>query len=143
MGLHPDFPVVQGVYRLTDDWQLTLAEPHNRRFEEDGSLVLWRPGFTIWLNVWNNDHRESVTERLSSLKNVISKEAFDLEEVVTATLARLTYRLDEPRPEGLVHAYYGLIIGPAGHVQIAIYFDSDQQVSAAKNVLSSVKIASP
>lgn len=142
MGLHPEFPVVQGTYRLTDDWELVLSEPHNRRLEE-GSLVLWRPGFTIWLTVWNNDHRESITQRLSSLKNIISEEAFDLEENVTGTIARLTYRLEESRPEGLVHAYYGFIVGPDGHVQIAIYFDSEGQASAARNVLPSVKIAEP
>lgn len=42
MDLHPDFPVVEGLYRLTRDWELELPEKFNRRIE-DGNMVLWRP----------------------------------------------------------------------------------------------------
>jgi len=62
--LHPDYPVVEGRYNLTNDWSLILDEAHNRRVE-DGSLVLWRPSFTVWLNIWNNDKDSSKEERFA------------------------------------------------------------------------------
>lgn len=40
-NLHPDFPVVEGRYRLTREWELELSGKFNRRIE-DGNMVLWR-----------------------------------------------------------------------------------------------------
>lgn len=61
--LHPGFPVVQDTYQMTKEWSVTLPGRFNRRIE-DGSLVLWRPGFTIWTSVWGNDKKESAEKRL-------------------------------------------------------------------------------
>ena len=51
-ALHPDFPVIEGRYKMTEVWGISLDQKHNRRVEK-GSLVIWRPGFTIWINVWS------------------------------------------------------------------------------------------
>ncbi len=142
VGLHPDFPVVRGAVRLGDDWALTLAEPHNRRVE-DGSLVLWRPGFTVWVNLWGNDDRQSVADRLSRIRGDISGAAFGLEESAAGPVARLSYRLEGPGPDGTVHALYGFAVGPGGHVQIAIYFDAESDLPAARTIVASVRTAGP
>ena len=60
--LHPDFPVAEDNYQMTDEWSLTLPLPFNRRFEE-GSLVIWRPRLTFWINVWGNDNRVGLTPK--------------------------------------------------------------------------------
>jgi lipopolysaccharide/colanic/teichoic acid biosynthesis glycosyltransferase len=39
---------------MTPEWALVLPEKFNRRIE-DGSMVFWRPGLTVWINVWGND----------------------------------------------------------------------------------------
>ena len=57
--LNPDFPVVTGDYLLTQGWRVQLPVPFNRRIE-DGSLVLWRPDLTCWINIWHNDRQASV-----------------------------------------------------------------------------------
>jgi hypothetical protein len=60
----PGFPIVEGDYALTARWSLYLPEKFARRLE-DGSLVLWRHGLTIWLAAWNNDRAESQAQRLA------------------------------------------------------------------------------
>jgi hypothetical protein len=37
ISLNSEFPVVEGKYRMTDEWSIILDRPHNRRVEE-GSL---------------------------------------------------------------------------------------------------------
>lgn len=59
--LHPDYPVVSGDYQLTETWSVSLPLKFNRRIE-DGSLILWRPGLTIYFTAWNNDHQESADD---------------------------------------------------------------------------------
>jgi hypothetical protein len=49
----PGFPLVSGDYALTEEWAIHLPEKFARRVEE-GNLVLWRPGLTIWLAAWGN-----------------------------------------------------------------------------------------
>ena len=142
MSLHPEFPIVDGTYQMTKEWSIKLSEPHNRRIEE-GSLVLWRPGFTVWVNVWNNDNKETVSERVSWLKKDISKKAFDLEESKDMEITRIGYRINEERPEGIVYAYYGFAINANGHVQISMYFDSEKDLSVAKSMLNGLSEVRP
>ena len=40
-----------GEYRFAEHWALTVVGPMRHRVEE-GSLVLWRKGLTIWITVW-------------------------------------------------------------------------------------------
>jgi hypothetical protein len=51
MSLHPDYPTIEGRYPLTSDWELDLPQKFNRRIE-DGNMVLWRPGLTLRISVW-------------------------------------------------------------------------------------------
>ena len=67
MSLHPGFPVVEGRYHLTKVWTILLPGRFNRRLEE-GSLVLWRPGMTIWLDIWSNDGQETKADRLAVIE---------------------------------------------------------------------------
>ena len=142
MGLHPEFPVVDGTYQMTDEWTITLNEPHNRRIE-DGSLVLWRPGFTVWVNVWGNDNNKSLMERSSWLKEDISKEAFEIEENKTNSLVRIGYRINENSPESTVYSYNGFVINNNGYVQISMYFDAENDASVAKRIFNSLSEIRP
>jgi hypothetical protein len=59
---------------VTDDWALVLPEKINRRIE-NGDLVIWRPGFTVWIAVWNGD--KPAQQTLSWIKETASPEAID------------------------------------------------------------------
>lgn len=136
--LHPEFPIVEGRYQVTEDWAVTLPGPFNQRFQDD-SLVLWRPGVTIWTIVWNNDKNESAQQRLEWLREDISPEAFDEGVVEDCVMVRFTYRLNEVREEGIVLALYAFAIGDGGHVQMAIYFDHEDDLEVARQIAGSLE----
>ena len=142
MQLHPDFPVVEGHYQMTDEWALSLAEPHNRRVE-DGSLVLWRPGFTAWINIWGNDNNQTIEERATWLREEMSPEAFEIHEAKSTNPIRIEYRLNEITEDGAVYTYNGFVIVANSYVQISIYFDSENELSSAKSLVSSIGESKP
>ena len=65
-------------YQITKEWSIHLPGKFSRRIEDE-SLVLWRPGFTIWIDVWGNDSSESNSERLDRIKDEASKDKYDEE----------------------------------------------------------------
>jgi len=110
----------------------------NRRIEE-GDLVIWRPGFTIWISALNNDKNRSKEERLAWLRAEMSHDAFDVEQVSDEGVLRFAYRLNEESEDQRVAAFCAFAIGASGHVQLAIYLDDEGDVELAKEVWLSVK----
>jgi len=138
MTLHPDFPIEQGHVQLLGDWSIFLDQPHNVRLE-DGSLVLWRPGFTIWISIWNNDKDETIEQRRDWIVSTASPDAYDILSAQDGTVFRYAYRLNEEREEDSAQAYYGFVIGDDSHIQIAVYFDSSYDLARAKAAVASVR----
>jgi hypothetical protein len=131
--LHPDYPVVAGDYQLTETWTVSLPLNFNRRIEDE-SLILWRPGMTIYFTAWNNDHQESVDARLAKLKSGISPDTFEPRESKKRGVAQFSYRLVEDGVNGL----YGFAIADAGHLQVAIYFDDETDIDLARTVFGTI-----
>ena len=137
MALHPDFPVVSGDYRLSEDWALTLPAEMNSRMEGQ-HLVLWRPGFTVWLSLLKNCYGESIQERLQRLQSDTSPDAFGVSVRADDTPARYSYRLNEDRQEGVVYALYGFALKEDGHLQIAIEVDREADLEDAESLFNSL-----
>ncbi|MBN1412512.1 MAG: hypothetical protein JW969_16815 [Spirochaetales bacterium] len=138
-GLNPDYPVVEGKTTIGDEWFLYLPEPFNQRSEEEG-IVFWKPGFTIWMVLWNNDKELRPRNLLADIKKIKSKNAYGIVEKEEKNLYRYGYRLDEKRDGGkkTVYAFYGFVAGNSGYVQIAFYFDAKSMFETAKQIWLSV-----
>jgi hypothetical protein len=128
--LNPDFPVVTGEYLLTKGWCVSLRADFNRRIE-DGSLVLWQPDLTFWINAWNNEGQVSVDGVLERLLADASAERTEEQIEKTATMARLTYELPDE--------VNGHIIYPAGYLQISAYYDTPEARTLAREIIRSVR----
>lgn len=141
MELHPDHPVVTGLYRMTDEWTIDLPARFNRRFE-DGSLVIWRPGLTFWISIWGG----SGVAPEARLQSILAEAnpARRLEQIErSGDLIRLTYELpeeDESRAQRRYTSISGYVIGPGGHVQISAYFDDDKARSLGYQAIHSVNM---
>ena len=85
-----------------------------RQKTEDGAVILYRPGTTVYTLVWNNDKDQTPSERLAWIKEHVSPDAFESQEVEDGGLVRFAYRLTENRDKGVVHALYGYAVGPRG-----------------------------
>ncbi len=137
MTLHPDFPIVEGSYRMTRNWSVTLPGQFNRRIEDD-DLVIWRSGLTLWIAVWGNDDDDPIAERYDWIKSDISDSAYDVEESADQGIRRLAYRLQEGAEDDRVAAFYCFAVGDSGQVQMAIYFDQESDVEIAKEIGNSL-----
>jgi len=138
--LHPGFPVVSGVYQLTQEWAITLQQPLSRRIE-DGTMVLWRPTFTVRLTIWNNPKDQTAAELYSWWRSRISSEATEIAEEKQAVPARFCYRLQEERDSGVVYELDGFVFGPSSHVQVSVYFDNAAQIEEAREAFNSIVLS--
>jgi hypothetical protein len=136
--LHPEYPIVEGKYQMTKEWSVDLPLKFNRRFEDD-SLVIWRPGFTMWIVVWGNNHNETPKERLAWTKKDISEDSFDIMEEEDSDILRYSYRLKEESEDNRLPAFYCFAIGRKGHVQLAIYFDNKEDIETAHQIWRSLR----
>jgi hypothetical protein len=140
--LHPDFPVVSGDYAMTKGWRIKLEQDFNRRIDE-GSLVLWRPELTFWINVWNSDGQVAVDDVLKRLLADASAQRTDEQIDSIGEMARLTYELSEDdaeREQSSERSINGFVIYPAGYVQIAAYYESPEARAAAYDIIRSVRV---
>lgn len=140
--LHPDFPVIDGRYQMTDGWSIALDQPYNRRFEES-ELVIWRPGFTFWIRIWGNDNQDTVKERLAWIKEEASSAAFECSEISNDHATFYMYRLTEDHDGKTVQSLNAYVLSSEGHVQISAYFDDENDFGKAKEVIRSVEVDAP
>jgi hypothetical protein len=133
----PGFPVEEGDSALTATWSIHLPEKFARRVE-DGSLVLWRPGLTVWLAAWGNNHGGSQAERLAWIKEEASPERFAERESNAGNLTRFSYRLREENEDGPVESLSAYIINDDGHLQMSVYFDDPADEATARKLVDSV-----
>jgi len=140
--MNTQFPYLIGRVALTDDWTIDLPYAFKQRFE-DRQMVLWRPGFTIWISVWNNDNNEPIAKRKSDLAAHASAGKYN--ESTTENDGRLYYfyRIDEPSEDGRAPAFQGFAFGDHGHVQLSIYFDQESDVGLASQILCTINNSKP
>jgi hypothetical protein len=141
LSLHPDFPIVEGLYRLTREWELNLPEKFNRRVE-DADLVIWRPGLTFWIAVWGPQADMTPEETLVWILKDASPDRTDETVDRSGGVIRLSYRLREHDPERHRQDYVsisGYVIAPSGHVQISAYCDSSEAERTGDKVIGSVR----
>lgn len=137
--LHPDFPVVEGRYRMNRDWFVDLPGRFNRRLNGD-ELVLWRPGLAIWVEAWNNDDREAKDVRFQRLKREMPGEAFAVEEPEDEDVLRLGFRLEDGKEGDAFRCY---AVGEDGHVRMSIRCEDEKELEAARAIWLSLSERKP
>lgn len=133
----PGFPIVEGDYALTEKWSIHLPDTFAHRVE-DGCLVLWRPGLTIWLAAWGNDMGESQGKRLKWIKNEASPDRFAESESKVRNLTRYLYRLRDKNEDGPIESLSAYILNDDGHLQMSVYFDDPNDEAKARALAESV-----
>lgn len=135
----PGYPLMQGDCVLTATWSIHLPEQFTRRIE-DGSLVFWRPGLTIWLTAWGNNNNESQADRLAWIRDEASPSRFDSQEAVADGVTRFSYRLRDENDDGPVDSLYAYIIADDGHMQASVYFDDVADAAKTQQIVDSVAV---
>jgi hypothetical protein len=118
------YPVEAGKIVVTSAWEFYLRSRMLRRID-DSSLVIWKPGFTIWLNAYTSNNND-VAERIDSILQIISAEAYGLEQEGSADFTKLKYYLVE-RADGKQQASANLFGFTKAHeIHMSIYYDGDE-----------------
>lgn len=138
-GLNPDFPVVSGPLPLSPEWEITLDRPVNRRVE-DGTLVLWRPGFTARLTLWRRDDGQDAAASLARLLAGASPDRYDERTWFADQVRYAGFRLHEPETGAGADSFYGFAVGPSKFVQLAVSFDDESELAAAGMLLGSARV---
>ena len=133
------YPLVDGHYQLTAEWSIDLPSQFARRIEE-GSLVLWRPGLTVWCDAFGNDHRTSRTVRLKEIRSKISSAASAIREESGPKVTRLVYRLRDQNADGPVESVTSFTFSDDGYLQMAVYFDAPDDERVAFAIADSVSL---
>jgi hypothetical protein len=137
--MHPDYPVLQGRVPITSDWALTMPTPLNVR-TEDGSMVLWCPGFTAWITPWGGADDETRQDRIRKLQRSASPDGFEHAWWTGQGVDYLTYRLTENAHDDRLPALYGFAVSDVGHLQFAVYFDVAEQLAWAQDLVGSASL---
>jgi hypothetical protein len=132
------FPTVEGEYHMTKSWSITLPGEFKRRFE-NGSLVLWRPGVTLWTNIFRNDLGQPASERLAIFRRSASPDRFDVLEEEQDGVLRFAYRLNEASNDRRRPAFCSFAFGRSGHVQMSVYFDDERDLETARALWRSLR----
>jgi hypothetical protein len=147
MRLNSDFPTVEGEFSLIPHWSFTLPGLFNYRLERTNmepnrevlSIVIWRPGVTIWIEPWNLPKPSATVPRLKHYRDVMSGDAFEIEEQTQGAVVGLSYRLTEDHKGRTVHAYYACGFTEERQLQISIYLDDEADLALAKELWKSIK----
>lgn len=132
-GLPAGWTVVQGRVSIAEGWSVDLPAPFRRRLE-DGSHALWRPGLTLWFEAMK-PAAGSIEDRFMRLRGDISVDASEVRSDERGGLTRLTYRLREEQQDAL-HAF---VLSREGHLQVAAYFDREEDVIPARAAVESIR----
>ncbi len=129
----PEFPIVSGTTRLNDEWNITLDGEYARRVE-DGCLVLWNSGLTLWFDQYDNADQQSIATRMSAWMDEVEADAEGLEQ----GLDRFSYALQE---DDDVTTLNGFVFNDGGHLLIEMSMDDARSLNAARKIFKSIKAA--
>lgn len=140
--LNPGYPIVDGHTQVTEAWSIELDQPHNRT-EQGRELVLFRPGFTIWISAWGNDNGDSIDQRAGWIAAETPRDAYDVLSGPRGPVYRHAFRRDEVKADGVLQGYYGYTVAEGGHLQMAIFIDTEDDLGLAKSIIESVRYSAP
>jgi hypothetical protein len=124
---------------MTDNWCIELKDEYKKRFE-NGNLVLWRPGITSWIVVYNAKPGKTREDALKWRKQDTDKKKVQEFETSDEKYLRYAYLVFEKTEHDERWALYSFTFGKdSGHVMMATYFDDKRDLEKAKQLWMSLQ----
>jgi hypothetical protein len=131
------YPLNEGIAQITESWSFEISTRMLRRYDK-GSLVIWRPGFTIWLNAYSPNNI-AIEERAEKILETMSSDNQDLLKETKNGIQKIRYRLVE-EIEGIKQssAYiFGLTDNQEIH--ITIYYDDPKHMVGIEQIWDTLR----
>jgi len=116
-------PVVAGTVLVPQCWRFDISGRMFRRID-GGSLVLWRPGLTIWMDVYTANN-QSIEERVNGILSIKSEKAADLQRRDEEDMVKLRYSLTETVADKELHGVYLFGFTAEEELHLAVYYTSE------------------
>lgn len=131
-------PALPGCVRATPSWSFEASSRLLRRVEE-GSLVLWRPNFTIWLNDYSDSLSTTPEKRLARIRTNISYSSRSHEYSSDGGIVRFRYFLSEECETGSPQqACYLFALTDTEELHLSIYYDDPNLEPEISRIWSTV-----
>jgi hypothetical protein len=114
---------------ITTEWSLEIDEDFAHRIE-DRHLIFWKPGRTLYLDIWNLNpdmSQEETFNRLLAITNpkpLLTRGPSVSRGPAGCDLYQYGYVLLEQEQGSQRYAFYGIRVAPTSVAQSACYFDS-------------------
>lgn len=130
------YPVNEGTVQITKSWSFDASTLMMRRYDR-GSLVIWRPGFTIWLNTYSAGNLPN-DARVGKILETMSPENENLLQVTQDGVSKIRYHLEENVDGQLQKSFY--IFGIAGNqdIHLTIYYDDPSHKIEVEKIWNSL-----
>lgn len=128
---------------LTEEWTIRINNLFERRKEESGDLLYTTGDKSVRIAIWNceqtkneiyQDHVESIENRDESESPTLSKYEFS-----NAGISRIGYRIQENDESKIYNVIYGFTIVDKQIIQIAIYFNNQEDEPWAIETWKNIK----
>lgn len=131
-------------HRITEDWIIEINNLFERTTEEDGTLYYTTGDKSIRLIVWNSNKnkQELYFEYSRDIENRDQTKSITLGkfEYSDNDVSRIGYLIEENDNEKSYSVIYGFSIIDKEVLQIAIYFDEENDFSWAINTWKNIKL---
>ncbi len=133
-----------GVHFLTEKWTITINNLFERTKEENGDLLYTTGDKSVRIAIWNIDQskKEIYEEQLESIKNRDESQSVTLSkyEFSDTKVSRIGYKIRETNNEKEYEVIYGFSIVDKEIIQLALYFDNNEDEFWAIETWKSIKI---
>jgi hypothetical protein len=116
-------PVVAGTVLVPQRWRFDICGRMFRRID-GGSLVLWRPGLTLWMDVYTANN-QGVEERVEGILSLKSEKAENLERRDEQGLVKMRYSLTETIADKELKGVYLFGFTEEEELHLAAYYTSE------------------
>lgn len=130
-------------HRLTEKWELNINNLFERKKEQNGDLLYTTGDKSLRLAIWNDEkikseiykeHQQIITTRDESQEKTLKTFEFSDDQV-----ARLGYMIKESDTNRKYYVIYGFSIVDNQWIQVALYFDREEDENWALETWREIK----
>lgn len=131
-------PVDRGFIQISKNWGFNISTRMLKRFDK-GSLVIWRPGFTIWLDILNTNG-VGIEERINNVLKTVSPDRTDFSKVQEYGIHKIRYSLREITDGKEQNAVYIFALSEDQEIHMVIYFDNSNDMSEIEKIWETLEL---
>ena len=109
--------------QITENWWIDVDKSFGHRIE-DGSIVFWKPGRTIWINCWGDGVSPTKAEALAGILEDADPHRRQIADEDDNEVYRFIYSLVEEDGSAIRYAVYLFAIVDGEYLQIGVYVDA-------------------